>query len=207
MPGQTRGPRKATQKEINKSNAPEVPKGPAPGSEPASTDTQMSEAIAAAEARIQKMFDEQLAKITAENAARIQELEAQAKKAQSYAPVDKYEDEEGDVILIHFLEDGFTAQGATWYRGQEVEVTVGDDRWNESLDRNGGTWFSFTERDQMERYDGRIMFRRGPWPGATYLDAEWASDGPPVSELERADELERRRQRQAPRLPSDFTQE
>lgn len=200
MAGQTRGPKKATQKEIKASNAPEVPKGPAPGSTPVDAQTQMAEAIAAAEARIQKQFEEQFAKMAAENAARILELEAQAKVAQSYVPVEKYNDKEGDVILIHFLEDGYTAQGRVWYRGQEVEVTVGDDVWKDSLDRNGNSWLSLTEHDQMESY-GQVKFRRGPWPGKTsYLAGEWGKDAPPESELERADTLERKRRRSAPRM-------
>lgn len=179
MPGQTRGPRKPAQKVTKPDNAPEAPVGPAPGEETSE------------QKRIREL-EEKLSIL----------LEAN-KKAQAYVPVDKYEDEEGDTILIHFLEDGHTAQGRVWYRGQEVEVVVGDDVWNDSLDRNGNSWLSMTEADQMKAYE-QVKFRRGPWPGkSSYLDGEWTTpaDAPPESELERADRLERERRRSAPRLP------
>lgn len=119
------------------------------------------------------------------------------------AAADKYEDKEGDTVLIHFIDDGFTAQGTTWYRGQEVEVVVGSKQWNDSLDREGNSWFSMTEEDQLDKYD-KAFFRRGEWKGKkSYLEGEFVDPdkAPPQSELEKADKLERDRRRAAPLLP------
>lgn len=153
-------------------------------------------------------LEERLASLAEAAESRIRELEEKAKAAQAYVPVDKYDDKEGDTVLIHFVEDGLTAQGQLWYRGQEIEVTVGDKSWNDSLDRNGKSWMALTENEQIDRY-GSVKFRRGPWPGKkSYREGEWTDpkSAPPESELEKADRLERERRRAAPRLP-DVTEE
>lgn len=46
----------------------------------------------------------------------------------------------GETILIHIVEDGFTALGTTWYRGQELEFEVGGAAYKQTQDRNGKSW-------------------------------------------------------------------
>src|ERR1700759_3724669 len=69
-------------------------------------------------------------------------------------------------ILIHFLEDGFTACGNVWVRGQELEFDIPGRAYESTKDRFGNSWLSYAGDDfaQVERY-GKIFFRLGPWPG------------------------------------------
>jgi hypothetical protein len=111
-------------------------------------------------------------------------------------------------ILIHFLEDGFTALGAVWYRGQELEFEPDSPAYRDTCDRTGWTWLSLAGDDfaQVKRY-GKIYFRRGPWPGeplAAAAGVAYDTPGAPKpseEELERAERAEARRNRAAPRLP------
>lgn len=119
-------------------------------------------------------------------------------------------------ILIHFLEDGFTALGRVWYRGQELEFETGGQPYRDTFDRNGSTWLSLVDDEfgQVEKY-GKVMFRRGPWPGKPLTEAASLAVARPlkavgadtslaavsVAELEAAAALEAKRGRAAPRLP------
>ena len=69
----------------------------------------------------------------------------------------------GGSVLMHFVEDGFTAFGQVWYRGQELDIPVDDPR--------AQGWLSAVSDDaeQMRRW-GRVYFRPGPWPGAAWSD-------------------------------------
>lgn len=115
---------------------------------------------------------------------------------------------EAETFLIHFLEDGFTAFGAVWYRGQELEVAIGSERWEQ-----GKHWLRWTDFDQMERC-GKIYFRQGQWPGKrsyteaaggfqrlTAIGSTGEVTGPSLEQLQAADEAERRRNRGVPRVP------
>lgn len=110
-------------------------------------------------------------------------------------------------ILIHFLEDGLTALGRVFYRGEELEFDPNSQAYRDTFDRNGVTWLDLRndEFEQANRW-GRIMFRKGPWPGKSYLDGAGTfqtlrserKDGGMVSpptpeELERADKARKRR--------------
>jgi hypothetical protein len=77
--------------------------------------------------------------------------------------------EEPQVILIHILEDGFSAHGQIWYRGQEIEYVTDEVVYKDTMDRFGDSWLALDDRGQMQRY-GRIYFRHGPWPGQPYAD-------------------------------------
>jgi hypothetical protein len=124
---------------------------------------------------------------------RIRELEHQL-AIQTAAKLDSGELEEQEEpeaanpnnILIHFLEDGFVGCGRVWYRGQELEFTPGSRAHEETKNRRGESWLDLTEMEQARRW-GKIMFRRGPWPGDKYADED-------------AQKAERQRRRAAPVL-------
>jgi hypothetical protein len=123
---------------------------------------------------------------------RIRDLEDQLARKQA-ARLTTAEDtladkEDGDTLLIHFLEDGFTACGRVWYRGQELEFTIGSKAFIEQKDRAGRSWLELDDSDQMRKF-GRVYFRRGPWPGK-----EW--------EDEAAAKAERKRASRPPLLPA-----
>lgn len=93
-----------------------------------------------------------------------------AKKAREIIDAGEvFEDPEDseEVVLIHFLEDGFTAQGRVWFRGQEVRFLKNGQAWLDTFDRTGDSWLENCIDDEGEQYArwGRVMFRRGPWRG------------------------------------------
>jgi hypothetical protein len=119
-------------------------------------------------------------------------------------------------IFIYFVEDGFTALGKVWYRGQELEFAPGSPAYADTCDRNGRSWLTLRGDDnaQITRF-GRVMFRPGRWPGKTYKDAAALPYEPLKSltgagtvakptdeELNRAAAEEHGRRRAAPRLPA-----
>lgn len=123
-------------------------------------------------------------------------------------------DDQGNIV-IHFLEDGITALGKVWCRGQELEFAPGSKAYNDTCDRYGRSWLDLRTRefDQVERW-GKVMFRPGPWPGKSLLDvasqpfdvAKGLKDGerviPTEEELLAAQKAEAKRRRAAPRLPA-----
>lgn len=94
----------------------------------------------------------------------------------------------GDTILLHIVEDGFTASGAVWMRGQELEFKKDTPEYRDTLDRTGKSWLDLLGDDaaQMEMF-GKVMFRPGPWPGAGF-------------EVPEAQKAEEQRGRKPPRL-------
>jgi hypothetical protein len=117
-----------------------------------------------------------------------------------------------DNILIHILEDGFTALGQVWYRGQEIEFNRGSRAFQDTCGRSGQSWLFLTEAGQMRRF-GKVYFRRGPWPGAKYTDArptdfsalsalngDGTIQGLTPADLHRAQQMEANRRRAAPVL-------
>ncbi len=116
-------------------------------------------------------------------------------------------------IIIHILDDGFTALGQTWYRGQELEFEPGSAAYRDTCDRFGTSWLELRHDEfaQVEKY-GKVLFRSGPWPGKTYEDAAKAGFellkpltpgttlAPSIVELQAAQEAELKRRRAAPRL-------
>lgn len=114
----------------------------------------------------------------------------------------------GETVLIHFLEDGLSFAGTVWFRGQELELDVGSQRWQEAQ-----AWINMTDFEQMQRYE-KVMYRKGPWPGLRYVDALQGGQGrglgplrdggdevkgPDVKQLLEAESRERRRNRGVPR--------
>lgn len=77
-------------------------------------------------------------------------------------------------LLIHFLDDGFTAFGTMWYRGQELEISVPGPHYEASKDIYGVSWIDELlgpagEMKQARRF-GKVLFREGPWPGDSFED-------------------------------------
>jgi hypothetical protein len=83
-------------------------------------------------------------------------------------------DEVDQTILLHFIEDGFSAFATVWYRGQELEVVKGSRSYEATLDRNGESWLDLVDNDyeQAKRF-GKVMFRKGPWFGEPSSDPEY----------------------------------
>lgn len=115
-----------------------------------------------------------------------------APKRRGRPPKVKAEDSSAETILFHVVEDGFSAQGVVWVRGQELEFVKDSPEYKDTLDREGNSWLDLVGDDaaQMQRF-GKIMVRPGPWPGADY-------------EVPEASEAEAKRRRKPPRL-SDST--
>ncbi len=113
---------------------------------------------------------------------------------------------EGEAVLVHFIEDGLTAFGQVWYRGQEIEIGPGHPRWEEAR-----AWVLLDRTGQISRW-GKQFFAPGPWPGRqSYLDGADGFEklgaekggggtfaGPGEEALRKADEMERRRGRAVP---------
>jgi hypothetical protein len=125
--------------------------------------------------------------------------------------VDDTVHEDGEVIRIHFLEDGLTVNGRMMYRGDELEFVVGGGAYRDTFNRLGKTWLDYRldEFGQVERY-GKVFFRNGAWPGKTYADGTYESlkavagegtvTAPSQDEIAAAERA--RKKRAAPRLPS-----
>lgn len=77
-------------------------------------------------------------------------------------------------ITVNFVEDGFTALGKVWYRGEELTVQKGSEDWDKTL-TGGRSWLEFTEAQQEAAY-GRRMFREGRWSGKKYEITDDLSD-------------------------------
>lgn len=143
--------------------------------------------------------------------ARVQE-QLSAKAAP--VPVAESEPVESGNILIHFLEDGITAFGTIWYRGQELELDPNGPLYKQTCNRFGWSWLSLRDDDfaQVERW-GSVKFRSGPWPGQSLMDVakvpfqslkgdnNQVVGGPSEEELARAVRRELSRQRGVPTLP------
>ena len=112
---------------------------------------------------------------------------------------------EGEAVLIHFVEDGLTAFGRVWYRGQELAIGPDHPRWAEARG-----WVTLDKAGQYERW-GKQYFDSGPWPfqhsyvdpGAQYeklkvIGGEGSVPGPDEEALRRADAAERARGRGVP---------
>jgi hypothetical protein len=70
--------------------------------------------------------------------------------------------------IFHFVEDGFTFLGKTWYRGEEVVLVEGSEDWEKCLDRYGNFALNKGDYEQMEAYNGTVFYREGPWPGLPF---------------------------------------
>lgn len=94
------------------------------------------------------------------NVAQIETQEARAALPQPAAGKKK--------LTYHFVEDGFTAFGKTWYRGEEITLVEGSEDWGAAFDRFGVFIFEKGDYEQMEAYNGTVFYRQGPWPGLPF---------------------------------------
>lgn len=73
-----------------------------------------------------------------------------------------------NVVTINFVEDGMTALGWMWYRGETLTVEKGTEEWDRTLFENGDgeqvSWMELDEDGQIERWGDRF-FRVGKWSG------------------------------------------
>jgi hypothetical protein len=79
------------------------------------------------------------------------------------------------------LEDGFTAFGKVWYRGEELTLVPGTEKWDKAPRRFGKVFVEMDEFEQEEVW-GRRLFRPGPWRGKRLTEIE----DPEMTEAERA---------------------
>lgn len=125
--------------------------------------------------------DSELVRTLQEELARAQARLAglQADPANWTVPAAPAKPQDGESVIIHVRKDGFTSNGRVWYQGQELEFTVGEQNWRDTLDRKGNSWLLLSESDQIRRY-GEVMFGHGPWPGAS-----WSNDRAAAAEQQR----------------------
>lgn len=66
---------------------------------------------------------------------------------------------------IHFVEDGLTALGRMFYRGEELTITEGTKEWEQTLNKHGESWVLLKSDyvAQIKKW-GKEMFKPGPWP-------------------------------------------
>lgn len=132
---------------------------------------------------------------------------------QDVEPVYEEPAQDGEVILIHFLEDGLTVNGRIMFRGEELEFVVGSQAYKDTFNKLGQSWLDLRHDEfaQIDKFNkGKIMFRAGPWPGKTYADGTWEvlrpekGEGtlPPPSAEDIARAEKARKRRAAPKLPA-----
>lgn len=136
---------------------------------PTFSDENAPEKEETAEERELKELQDQLARRNA------QILEQAAPSYSAPAP-------EGDpnVIIIHVVEDGFTALGEVWHRGQEMEFVRGGLAYQRTKNQRGWSWVDLAG-DLPGQYAkwGKQMIAPGPFvprPGEVFDDEVAATD-------------------------------
>lgn len=116
---------------------------------------------------------------------RIEELEDQlarrnAAKIDSASVTYSRPTGKGAKVLIHIVEDGFTALGSVWYRGQEIEFEIPGIDYDRTKDINGNSWVDIAG-DLSAQYArwGKQYLALGPFvarPGEKFEDEVAAED-------------------------------
>lgn len=107
----------------------------------------------------------------------IEELEmqvAQRNAAILEATPETFVTPEGDAVLIHVVQDGFTEFGRVWLRGQELRI--GKREYARTKDRNGVSWVDTLLNDPHRQFAqwGAVFVAPGPFvprPGEVFNDA------------------------------------
>ena len=153
---------------LNDSESVAVPEPETKIVEPSSVKVEVED-IVVEEAPVEEVVEQD-----AESASHAQALLEGARQL----PEDRFDETEPDevdqTILLHFIEDGFSAFATVWYRGQELEVVKGSRSYEATLDRNVESWLDLVDNDyeQAKRF-GKVMFRKGPWFGEPSSDPEY----------------------------------
>jgi hypothetical protein len=140
---------------------------------------QRAEAAVSSDPAIMDMYDglspEQVAELKALN-----DEEAQMHTAAIVADEreNRYDNSQvggtGEKILFHVREDGFTAFGDVWYRGQEIEIEVGTPAYKRTFNRFGTSWLNIiNDEDAQFAKWGRRMLAPGafvPRKGEVFED-------------------------------------
>lgn len=148
---------------------------------------ELSEIFTAVEEAPTEPAETELERVKRENAELAEALKEQerlrAALANATSPVEAPADVEEGTIHLHFLVDGFTACGVTYYRGQELQFDVPSRAYDQQKDRFGNTWLSLVDdpRGQIKKF-GQQYFASGPWP---YI--QWGDDGIATTSEERED--------------------
>ena len=76
-------------------------------------------------------------------------------------------------VVFHFVEDGFTASGSTWYTGDEVEYVPDSTAAKMTEDRRGFTWLYMLDNPeaQIKRW-GKVYMKPGPYRGPKFVDMD-----------------------------------
>lgn len=130
--------------------------------------------------------------------ALLAKLAALRAKKNKNSAVPKVIDDDKEFITIHFLADGFTAIGETWYRGQEIVFEVGSEAHQATFDREGNSWLDLRHdpQAQMRRYQDH-KFADGPWPFLPWGVVLDQNDKQAVEDAKVAAEAENRRKKLA----------
>lgn len=101
---------------------------------------------------------------------------AQARKLDSDTATEYEPRGAGELVEFYVQQDGWTAWGNVWYRGQEFAIEVDSQAWIDTLDRNGDSFLRYLDDEsaQMAAY-GDIMIRLGRWPGKAWPDPRAAA--------------------------------
>lgn len=76
-----------------------------------------------------------------------------------------HEPDPADLVLIHFVADGFTALGTSWLKGQELSLSYTSGDYERTKDALGNSWLDLLgdEEAQKARW-GKVFFVEGPSP-------------------------------------------
>lgn len=100
------------------------------------------------------------------------------------------------LVTINFVQDGMTAFGRIFYRGQELTIERGSAEWERTLDEEGNSWLEMDEDAQNDRW-GERFFRPGKWTGKGFDVAD-----PELTEEERATLLAIEQEKEVKKVPA-----
>lgn len=105
----------------------------------------------------------------------------------------------GEILHIHFLEDGLLVNGVTTYRGQEMKFEIGGLAYQQTKNRLGESFLDLVDDigGQWARW-GKQYIGRGPWRGEPWGAVSQITDPQARADAEAAARQEQRRAAAAP---------